>query len=183
MAKKNKNDRLSPPWIEHMSKLAAFFAEDKRIEVSQEIDDGGKGTVYGKIFFDGDLNSYDAFNLVFNKKVEFGKVKLVINVIPANKNLEAKVAKRSPNRPKTLTDLAALKLVLSKNPVFDRMKFSTFLDTRRCFCIFKPVVLQWYADNLCSPWKLNTGIPEVVADIVFRQGVGALFCTLPKEVK
>lgn len=166
MAKKSEKVKLSPPWDGYMSMLASFFKGDDRVRVGYCKD--GVGTI--EVF---DAKMYDALNQVLRTKVRFGNVQLKIDVVLA---IDAKL----PNAV-NMTDLAALKVVLSKNPAFSKLKSQKDGAFDFVFCIFKPVVLQWYNDNLGNPWKLSTSTFEEQADFVFKTELGVQFTTEPPK--
>lgn len=172
MAKKSEKVKLSPPWDGHMSMLSSFFAGDKRVRVGYCEDGCGCIEV-----FDGDM--YQALEQVLRKQLRFGNVRLEIRVVPAN-CLRGKGDVLNI-REKTFTDLAALKVVLKENPAFSKIRRDKSSAFDFVFVLFKPVVLQWYNDNLGNPWKLTTSTHELAADWVFKAELGVSFTTEPPK--
>mgnify|MGYP003321061786 CR=1 FL=1 len=163
MSKKSENVKLSPPWDGYMNMLASFFKGDKRVRVGG-CDDKRVGTI--EVF---DTKMYCALEQVLNKKIRFGNVTLRIRIVPAN---DLKAFKN------TMTDLAALKVVLSGNPAFAKFITRKTEVGNAVFCMFKPVVLMWYNDNLGSPYKQTASVYELAAQTVFK-GCGASYATEP----
>ena len=161
--KKDKKVKLSPPWHEHMAMLKAFFAGDDRIAVGDCGDD--------KVAFIGvkDAELLSAMNEVLAKRVRFGNAALKIEVVPANGIKEKKV--------KAMSKADALKTVLKGNPAFCKFMKKKTPTGFAVFALFEPFVLQWYADNIGSPWKLRTAVYEQAALRVFRNGLGVSFAT------
>lgn len=167
MAKEKKPViKMSPPWDGHMSKLAAFFAGDKRIRVGYC--ENGVGII--ECF---DSKMCDALSQVIRAKVKFGNVTLKVDVVLADGV--------KPQPCVQMTDLAALKYVLKENPAFSKIKAQKGGMFDFVFVIFKPVVLMWYNDDLSSPWKLSTSTYEKEADVVFKTEIGVSFTTEPPK--
>ena len=164
--KKTNKVKMSPPWDGHMSMLASFFAGDSRVKVGY-CGDNNVGTI--EVF---DTKMYVALQQVMRQKVKFGNVTLKISIIPAN---SVKAFKGE------MTDLQALKEVLKGNPAFSKIKSEKGGMFDFVFCIFKPLVIQWYNDNLGNPWKLTTSTYEKQADFVFKRELGVSFTTEPPK--
>lgn len=168
--KSHKKLKMSPPWDGYMNMLASFFKGDTRVRVGS-CDGRRVGTIE---VFDGDM--YQALEQVLNKKLRFGNVVLRIDIVPANclrgKGDVLNIKERD------YTDLAALKVVLSKNPAFAKIISRKTELGNFVFCMFKPVVLMWYNDNLGSPYKQTTSVYEDAALHVFKD-CGVSFATEP----
>lgn len=160
---KEKEIKLSPPWDGYMHMLASFFKGDGRVIVGA-CDDKRVGTI--EVF---DTKMYCALEQVLNKRIRFGNVVLKIRIVPAN---GLKAFKN------TMTDLAALKVVLSKNPAFAKFITRKTPVGNMVFCMFKPVVLMFYNDNLASPYKKTTAVYEAAAFHVFKD-CGVSYATEP----
>lgn len=155
--------KVSPPWDGYMSMLASFFKGDKRIRVGECAK--GVGTI--EVF---DTKMYAALDQVLRTKLRFGNVKLEIRLVPAN-GLKAYKGE--------MNDLAALKVVLSKNPAFHKIISRKTEVGNFVFVMFKPVVLMWYNDNLGSPYKQTTSVYELAAQTVFKDKIGVSYATEP----
>lgn len=165
--KKTNKVKMSPPWDGHMSMLASFFAGDKRVRVGY-CDGNSHGII--ECF---DSKMFDALSQIIRSKVKFGNVTLKVDVVLA--------AGVEPKPCPHLTDLQALKEVLKGNPAFSKIKSEKGAMFDFVFCIFKPLVLQWYNDNLGNPWKLTTSTYEKQADFVFKRELGVSFTTEPPK--
>lgn len=190
MAKKSEKVKLSPPWDAHMQMLKSFFKGDDRIEVETGTEKGAvedakthkplKGNWVISTVKVSDADCCIALKQALRRAVKFGNVSLAVDIIPANETVEKAIQKKLKVGKKFLP-LVALKEVLKKNPAFSKLKMSRLGDRTICFCIFKAVVLQWYNDNLGSPWKIATCTHEGLANAVFADEIGALFCTEPMK--
>lgn len=176
--KKTNKLNLAPPWVSHVSMLEAFFDGDPRFAFEYEGEVAGKKSAVRAKVLVNDADTAIALGQVLATKVKLGNVTLELVVTPANEAVLASVNKKLKLN-KKFTDVAALKKVLEANPKFDKLVSRPFMDTRRTFCVFKPVVIQWSADNIGSPWKLISDCMEYVADSVFKNELGVLFCTAP----
>lgn len=164
MAKKGDKVKLSPPWDGHMSMLASFFKGDGRVRVGGGTDKG-VGTI--EVF---DAKMYAALARVLRKNLRFGNVRLAIRLVPAD----------GVNRAKgEMTDIAALKVVLSKNPAFHKIVSRKTQVGNFVYVMFKPVVLMWYNDNFGSPYKQTASVYEIAAQKVFRDELGVSYATEP----
>lgn len=166
-----KKLKLSPPWDGYMSMLASFFAGDKRVRVGYCED--GVGTI--EVF---DQKMFDALSMVLRTKIRFGNVRLRINLVLGECVKHDRNGKR---RQIEMTDLQALKEVLRLNPAFSKIKSEKGAMFDFVFCIFKPLVIQWYNDNLGNPWKLSASTYEQQADFVFKRELGVSFTTEPPK--
>lgn len=156
--------KLSPPWDGYMSMLASFFKGDNRIRVGECAK--GVGTI--EVF---DTKMYVALGQVLRTKLRFGNVKLEIRLVPAN---GIKTAMKGE-----MTDLAALKYVLSKNPAFAKIISRKTAMGNFVYVLFKPEVLLWYNDNLASPYKQSATVYEQAALTVFVDRLGVSYATEP----
>lgn len=163
MASKSDKVKLSPPWVGHMSMLASFFKGDKRVRIGSV--EGRTGII--EVFCN---DMYQALSLVLRQKIRFGNVTLNINLVPSN-GMKLKT--------KEMSDLDALKVVLKKNPAFDKIRTTKDGPMQFVTALFKPVVLQWYNDNIGNPWKLTTSIFESEANKVFKGELGICWSTSP----
>lgn len=120
--------KLSTPWDEYMSILASFFKGDNRVRVGI-CDRKRVATI--EVF---DTKMYVALGQVLRTKLRFGNVKLEIRLVPAN-GLKAYKGE--------MTDLAALKYVLSKNPAFAKIISRKMAMGNFVYVLFKPEVLLW----------------------------------------
>lgn len=165
MAKKNETVKMSPPWDGYMNMLASFFRGDDRIRVGCGTDKR-VGTV--AVF---DSKMYAALEQVLKTRVRFGNVVLRINIVPAD-GLKAFKGE--------MTDLEALRCVLSKNPAFAKFVSRKTELGNFVYCMFKPVVLMWHNDNPASPYKQTASVYETAALEVFKSAkIGISYATEP----
>lgn len=174
MSKKTNNKKvgLSAPWYERKQMVKAFFKGDERFDV--KIDNETDMTIGVAT---EDLAS--ALKEVFVMKFDDGEIKQKVNIVPLN--VSAKKGKKAKG--KCWTTLAALKEVLKDNPAFLKLRTARFFDKPFVQCIFKPVVMSWYADNIGCPWKTNSSIHEFVANGIFNKKVHVRFVTKPVDAK
>ena len=159
----NKELNLSSPWMIFYHELEILFSKDKQIKMTFDND-----AVVAKLYVD-DSEKADALERILPYKVDFGNVTMFIEVNP-------------PNGEKTKTIDWFKKAFNGNEAVYlvDTAKTPHGSDVN--FVAFKPDVCQYFADNLCSIWGLETCLYEDVAIDVFSNWLNEIhFCTEPIE--
>lgn len=121
-----------------------------------------------------DTDMLEALDSILVQRIQFGKIELAVNLVPANKKV-ANYVWCVDWAPK---GAEALKCVLKENTALDKIveKYIPMLKCKHVFAIFKPVVLQFACDNIASPWKLVSRVYEDAAREIFHD-TGVSFCT------
>lgn len=174
MKKQDNTLKLSAPWHERKQMVKAFLKGDDRFEV--KIDDSKDMTIAAKT---EDLGN--ALKAVLIPTFKDGNVKQ--NVVIVTMNATAAKKGKKGVKGKCWEPLAALKEVLKKNPAFLKLRTARIGDRAFTQCIFKPVVMSWYADNIGNPWKTNSSIHEFVASAIFNRDVHVVWATKPVDAK
>lgn len=159
----NKELNLSSPWMIFYHELEALFSGDEQIKMEFDNDD-----VVASLYVD-DTEKADALDRILPYRVDFGNVTMTIEVIPANgeKTKAIDLFKKAFKGNKTVS-------------MVDTVKTPHGSDVD--FVAFKPDVCQYFSDNLCSVWGLETCLYEDIAMDVFNDWLNEIhFCTEPIE--
>lgn len=137
------NVKLSAPWDIFFKQIFELFRYDNDIAVTHTEDDPYRITIL--------VNSEDKYNALLQlmpTEKEFGNVTVSIDIVPSNKEK---------------SDRELLETLFKGNQVFSKV-VSSKLPTGDAinFAMFKPYVVQYYADNLRDPYGNNN---ELYADI------------------
>lgn len=150
---------LSPPWETFVSELKALFGEDPEIKIVYENDE----VPAVKLYVDN-TDKANALTVLLPQKVTFGNVTLAVTVVPPNT---------------TNDDLADLfETAFNGNPAFcNVMSFETPVTGKVDYAVFSGQLVQFFNDDLRSPYGIETTIYEDVARDVFKDVEGIYFCT------
>lgn len=157
-------DRLhiSPPWISFCRKINAMFKDDPEITI-RCIED----PLTIKLYVDNTAKA-NALTKILPMEKDFGGVKVYIQVIPNN------VSSQNP------ADL--FKDAFKDNPVFvDMITVGDVYINPVNYCVFKNEVVQYWDDNLGDPHGRVSTLYQDIADDVFEDKYGVIFCTEYKE--
>lgn len=151
---------LSPPWETYVSELEALFGSDPEIKIVREEDDGNHAV---KLYV-ANTDKANALTVLLPGDVKFGNVTLDIIVIPPNA---------------TDNDIADLFTTAFKgNPAFcEVLSFETPITGKVNYAVFAGDLVQFFNDDLRSPYGIETTIYEDVARDVFTNVEGISFCT------
>lgn len=172
MAKVN----LIAPWNEYYEELVAFFAEDP--EVTILYDEEAKNI---KVLVRGQ-NKAEALTYLLNSEVDFGEVKLLITVVPANE-----VKKDIKQFFKNANDGEDYKLeyrhALNGNELFSYTRtIENVMGFNAVFVVFQKKVVQYYNDNLGDLNGMKSTLAEEIARDIFVPHNGVFFCTDTRDV-
>ena len=160
---KSENVSLSSPWMIYYHQLEAIFNGDEQVKMRFD-----NNAVAAYLYVD-DLEKAEAIETILPSSVQFGNVTMKIVVF-------------KPNGAKTeVVDL--FKKAFEGNKAVSSIKTIKTPDgTDMNFVVFKPEVKQYFADQLCSPWGLESALYEDLAYAVFDCWNGEIhFCTEPIE--
>lgn len=147
---------ISSPWVTYVHKLQCLFGDDPDIRV--EYDDDACRV---KLFVNG-IDKAEALTRLLKPEVEFGNVKLYIEVIPAN-------------REKTFADL--VKDAFLGNPHFVELIKIPLQSNPIYYAIFKKEVAQFFNDNLADAHGNISTLYETMAKEILGEEDGVHFCT------
>lgn len=140
-----KQVKLSTPWATHERKLKALFAKDPEVHVEGVFTDEEK---HIDIRVDSPAKG-EALALLLPEEVDFGGVKVAINVVPANKATVASLLKTAFAGSPALEDVSELPGVFDTNTL-------TYAE-------FAPTVVQYWNDDLSSPHGVTTTLFQDLA--------------------
>lgn len=143
--------KLSTPWTIHFRKLQALFAKDPTVHVSYDPD---AYTVTIKV---DDSDKAAAIEELIDTSVKFGNVELKVNVVPAN-------PVKHPTGQVNQNEAIVVGTFFEDNLAVEDIINST--DPRSftgVFVIFKPVVVQYFVDDLSDPYGLESTLYEDLA--------------------
>ena len=140
-----KMPKLSPPTYCYARMIKSFFAGDRRISVGNpDVVGKGKNAFVSVTIKVNDAELGEALTRSLFNKIDFGGLKLLVFVVPANKKV--KFCEKVLDLDSTVDDIS---LILKGNPAFDAMKtvFIPQFRTYSSYAIFKPTVLQYATDH------------------------------------
>lgn len=152
-----ENVKLSPPWYTYYHKIDAMFGSDPDIQIKFDED-----TMTLKLFVDNQAKA-DALTKVLQPEIDFGNVKLKIEVVPSDK----------------VDSVEQLyKTVFAGNPVFsDAIETCDLTSPHATYVVFNPMIVQFYNDNLADAFRNETTLHQEIAKDLFVQQPGVYFCT------
>lgn len=152
-----ENVKLSPPWYTYYHKIDAMFGSDPDIQIKFNED-----TMTLKLFVDNQAKA-DALTKVLNQEIDFGNVKLNVEVVPSDK----------------VDSVEQLyKTVFAGNPVFnDVIEECDPSAPKATYVVFNPMIVQFYNDNLGDAFRNETTLHQEIAKDLFVQQPGVYFCT------
>lgn len=152
-----ENVKLSPPWYTYYHKIDAMFGSDPDIQIKFDED-----TMTLKLFVDNQAKA-DALTKVLQPEIDFGNVKLKIEVVPSDK----------------VDSVEQLyKTVFAGNPVFsDAIETCDPTSPHATYVVFNPMIVQFYNDNLADAFRNETTLHQEIAKDLFVQQPGVYFCT------
>ena len=154
---KDKKVKLSAPWIIYANQVKAMFNEDPDVMV--EYNDAEKILT---LRVNGE-DKADAIARLLGEEKEFGNIKMLIRVIPANDLNSEKM------------DL--FRRAFSGNPVVSGFASIDTLWGTVNFVVFKPKVVQYYSDELYDLNGITTTIYQDLAKESFGFNDGVFFST------
>lgn len=172
MAKVN----LVAPWDEYYNEMVAFFAEDPDVTVLYDTEEK-----HIKVLVQ-DPAKAEALTHLLNGEVDFGGVKLLITVVPANEVIsEIKRCFSNANNEEDYTTLYKRSLI--DNDLFAYTKtIEKMIGFNAVFVVFKKKVVQYYSDNLGDLNGMKSTLAEYIARDIFVPHSGVFFCTDAKDV-
>ena len=152
--------KKSAPWITYFRKLDALFGKDPEITVNYFND-----PAVIKLYVDNPMKA-DALSQLLPDQVVFGGVTAEVQIIPSNK-------------PLAKADLFAQ--AFAGNPAFSRMVDVEGVFTNPIhYCVFNKEVVQYWDDNLCDINGNESTLYQDIAEDVFDNTDGVMFCTEDK---
>ena len=160
------NVKLEAPWYTWRKKAAALFEADPDIIVGEVYEIDNDDVQYGVDIEVRNHEKFAALDRVLPNVKEFGNVRLAITLFDEE---------NSAVNP----DAALYETIFKGNPILDRVEDTVdHTGTRIGYVIFKPVVKQFFDDNLMDYHGNWSGLAQDIANDVFDNDFrGVYFCT------
>lgn len=171
MGQEHINAKLDAPWYSYQKKIAKLFEHDNKIKVDPVkliTDEAGEPDHYRfKIHVYGHLKA-EALKLLLIDSVTFGNVRLVIDIVDHEENIDEN------NLPAIYGEL------FKGNDILRDIKtFTDAAGVEHTYVRFNPRVVQFMDDDI-SDYNGNwSGLPAEIAREVLEEKVGSNFCTAP----
>jgi len=154
--------KLSPPWVIHYQKLAAFFKHDKEIHVLYDEEEK-----HIKLYINNDIKA-SALGTLLKTEVEFGNVTLTIEIVRPN-------IRQIPLMADTKSSIIN---AFDKNDAFDFMAVAEGIFTNPLiYVVFKPEIVQYWTDDLGDYNGLHTTLFQEIAKEIFVEIPNVCYCT------
>lgn len=171
---------LISPWDEYYNKMAAFFKEDSDVTVlydDQEDDD----TKYIKVLVDNPEKA-TALEMLLNKEKDFGGVKLIITVAPAD-DIPKDIARDMRLWAEDARYYGLYRSALLGNSNFAMaQEIKGMLGFDATFVVFTKKVIQYYNDNIGDLNGMKSTLAEDIARDIFIPNSGVFFNTDIKDI-
>ena len=159
--------KLSPPWCQRYSQIAALFKYDSEVHVIFDEDN-----YEVKLYVDDD-NKAAALTVLLPEEYEFGNIRLKVQVVPANgDNADANIDEDTP-----LDEL--FELAFSGNGAFSFAKtiHGVMLLDGITYVVFNKQVVQYYTDNLSDYFGNCSTLYQDIAKDVFGERQNLYYST------
>lgn len=170
---------LVAPWDEYYHKMMAFFKEDSDVTV---LYDGQEdGTKYIKVLVDNPEKA-TALETLLNKEKDFGGVKLIVTVAPAN-DIPQHMARLMSQWEEDSKYYSLYRSALIGNANFATVQeIKGLLGFDATFVVFKKKVIQYYNDNIGDLNGVKSTLAEYIARDIFIPNSGVFFNTDIKDI-
>ena len=160
------NIKLEAPWYTWRKKAAALFEGDPDIIVGEVYEIDSEDVQFGVDIEVRNHEKFVALDRVLPSVKEFGNVKLAITLFDEE---------NSAVNP----DAALYETIFKGNPIFDRIEDTVdHTGTHIGYVVFKPVISQFFDDNLGDYHGNWSGLAQDIANDVFDNDFrGIYFCT------
>lgn len=163
--KKEIKTKLSPPWIETLSKLTAMFGEDPDINIVYNGE-------YNVKFYINNIDKANAFYYLLKDEYHYGNILFTVEVIPPNGEYNYKL--------KETVEL--YEAAFKNNPVLSFIhKVDGIFGFNAIYVVFKNKVVQYFNDNLNDIYGNTSTLYEDIARDIFEGGTyinnGVFYCT------
>ena len=167
MAKVN----LVAPWDEYYNEMVAFFAEDPDVMVLYDTEEKHIKVLVRT------QHKAEALTYLLNSEVDFGGVKLLITVVPANEVMkDVKLFFKTANNEENYN--IEYCHALNGNELFSSTRtIKNMMGFDAVFVVFQKKVVQYYNDNLGDLNGMKSTLAEYIARDIFAVHNGVFFCT------
>ena len=163
---------LVAPWDEYYNKMVAFFKDDSYVTVLYEEEE----EKHIKLLVNEPFKA-EALSRLLKTELDFGGVKLLVSVIPAND-----VPKDTINYFKRMSigednDIRYMH-ALNDNDIYAYVrKIDGLMGFSAVYVVFKKKVVQYYNDNIGDLNGMKSTLAENIARDIFVPHSGVFFCT------
>lgn len=163
---KEVKTKLSPPWVETLSKLKAMFGEDPDINIKYD-------SKYEVKLYVNDAEKATALYMLLKDIYYYGNISFSVEVIPPNYEFNEFKA----NNPSLVYEKA-----FKNNPVLSFVhKVDSIFGFNATYVVFKNKVVQYFNDNLNDVYgNTSTLYEDIARDIIDENAsvnLGVFFCT------
>lgn len=155
----NTNIKLAAPWEIYRKELASLFENDASIAVSDVHREGNNYIIAISAY---DHRKFLALSALMPEMVTFGNVLVRICMYDMENTEKDEIDKAE-----------MLKVLFGGNDIFDGILGVTdHTGTKNYFAMFKPSVVQFYADDISDPYGNKTELPADIAKKIFGPKIG-----------
>lgn len=167
---------LVAPWDEYYNEMVAFFAEDPDVTVLYDTEEKHIKVLVRT------QHKAEALTYLLNSKVDFGGVKLLITVVPANEVMkDVKLFFKNTNNEENYN--IEYCHALNGNELFSHTRtIKNMMGFDAVFVVFQKKVVQYYNDNLGDLNGMKSTLAEYIARDIFAVHNGVFFCTDTQDV-
>jgi hypothetical protein len=160
---KNKNVKISSPWVCYRNMINAMFASDPEIIVG-EVDEN-----YNILITCTNQSKYDVLTKVLRSSIQLGNIHLTISF-----KLESKS--------RTDVSIEDFNILFAGNNIFKETISITdpIFGTTFNYVAFSKKVIQYYDDLLTDPHGLMSILAQDIAPIIFDTN-NISYCTTDKD--
>ena len=166
---------LSAPWVEHYRKLQELFRMDRQINVVFDAEE-----MKINIYVENETKA-EALTDLLIPEISFGNVTVPVVVIPSNDPAPNFYQLKFRDSNGDLTPEGKLRAAFSGNWVVEYITTVVGIGGQQMlFVMFKPIVAQYYNDDIGSLYGLHTTVYEDIAKGVFKEEPFVFFSTVPR---
>lgn len=163
---------LVAPWDEYYNRMVAFFKDDPYTTVLYD-EEGGK---HIKLLVNEAFKA-EALSRLLKNELDFGGVKLLVSVIPANDVPQDVISYFKRLGVSEDYDIRYMH-ALNDNDVYAYTQaIKGMMGFDAVFVVFKKKVIQYYNDNLGDLNGMKSTLAEDIARDIFVPHNGVFFCT------
>lgn len=155
--------KLAPPWVKYANEMAQLFKYDKDVHVVYDNDQ-----LILSLYVDCQRKA-DALAALLPEVVEYGNVKLAVNVIPANGALSSVAGLSKP---------VLFANAFENNGILSFIKTVTgIFSNNLTYVVFRNRVVQYFNDDLGDIYGNCSTLYQEIAKNIFGNQEGIYFCT------
>ena len=162
---------LSSPWVIYYRETCEMFKNDPEVHVVYKQDENKLC-----IYVDG-VDKAEAIAQLMYDKIEYGNVKITVEVIPANGELKLLNVG-------DLNYVNVFETAFKGNPAFSFVrKVQGILSNSITYVVFQNKVVQYFNDDLGDVYGQCSTLYQDIANRIFKDLDGVFYCTDVEAVK